>query len=152
MRKAGWWLHCRHDPYTFKPERRKRVNSHTPSLDLALSFARARGKSDLSHSLFLSSAFFLRVRGAGKAPRPMGPPNVLGLSGRTILSLSLSLSLPHQGIGGGQTPWPLKAPSCLGFSLKGCEKTRLWWVPRSRLHNATYIYIYISLSLSLYQV
>ena len=43
------------------------------------------------------SCFFLRVRGAGQAPRPMGPPNVLGLSGRAergpALSLSLSLSL-----------------------------------------------------------
>ena len=59
--------------------------------------------SGLSLSL---SLFFLQVKGACQAPRPVGPPNVLGLSGRhytyrdtyqdgfsTVREISLSLSL-----------------------------------------------------------
>ena len=62
-------------------------------------------------TLSLSLSFFLQVKGACQAPRPIGPPSVPGLSGRVYtyqltyrggsLSLSLSLSLFISSLGSG---------------------------------------------------
>ena len=75
---------------------------------------------DLSQNGYFLLLFFLQVKGACEAPRPIGLPLFLGLSGRALyvpvhvpslyfFSLSLSLSLPGGESWGKSVPNPPRA-------------------------------------------